>query len=205
MEFLLILFIAAVASFIGSLQAGLVNTAVLATTLRSGPVAGRLTAWGGALPEILYAGLAFAGAERLLTWIEGFGGTVDRVAGTVMVLLGLYLCFLLKPFVAENAQARNRSGFWQGLLLGLMNPQLLLFWCGVRVGMGPLGLHTAGPLALCAFALGGFIGAMALLLLLVRLGTRLQARLGGHTLRTVFRIIGGVLVVLGLLAWIRPV
>ena len=50
--------IAAVASFVGSLQAGLVNTAVLAHTIQRGPEAGRRMAVGGSLPELLYAGVA---------------------------------------------------------------------------------------------------------------------------------------------------
>ena len=54
-EALLALLVATVASFIGSLQAGLVNTAVLAATLRHGLLVARNTAFGGALPEFLYA------------------------------------------------------------------------------------------------------------------------------------------------------
>ena len=57
-EILLLFIIATVASFIGSLQAGLVNTAVLAHTVQRGPEAGRRLAIGGSIPEVLYAGAA---------------------------------------------------------------------------------------------------------------------------------------------------
>lgn len=202
MEILLILIVATVASFVGSLQAGLVNTAVLSATLRHGQQAGRNTAFGGSIPEFLYAAVAFVGAERILEWAHGFGGTVDRIAGAVMILLGLYFLFLLKPFPATTAEMPKRTGFWRGLLLGLMNPQLLLFWCGVRLGMDTFGLQVGGPWGAIAFGLGAFTGAMILLLLLVRLGRRMQERLGGNLLRNVFRILGLLLVVAGVVAWV---
>lgn len=195
--------VALVASFIGSLQAGLVNTAVLAATLRRGPASGMRTAWGGCIPEFLYAAIAYGAADRVLAWTEGFGGTVDRVAGGVMIVLGIYFLFFLRPFPAEQQLSEKRTGFLNGLLLGLMNPQLLLFWCGVRLMLDGMGVDARGAPAMIAFGLGAFVGAMTLLMLLVRLGRRMQEKLGSRTLHTIFRVVGAVLVVIGVVAWVR--
>lgn len=203
MDTLIVFLIATVASFIGSLQAGLVNTAVLAATLRRGPASGMRTAWGGCIPEFIYAVVAYIAADRVLAWTEGFGGTVDRMAGGVMIVLGVYFLFLLRPFPTAQQLEEKRTGFLNGLLLGLMNPQLLLFWCGVRLALDGMGVQLHGWLSMVVFGLGAFCGAMLLLLLLVRLGRRMQERLGGRSLHNIFRVVGAVLLVIGVVAWLR--
>jgi len=195
--------VATVASFIGSLQAGLVNTAVLAATLRHGPASGMRTAWGGCIPEFIYAAVAFTAADRILAWTEGLGGTVDRVAGGVMIVLGVYFLFFLKPFPSAQQLEEKRTGFMNGLLLGLMNPQLLLFWCGVRLALESFEVDVHGWPAILAFGLGAFCGAMILLMMLVRLGRRMQERLGSRALHNIFRLVGALLVATGIVAWLR--
>ena len=203
MDVLLVLLIATVASFIGSLQAGLVNIAVLAATLRRGPASGMRTAWGGCIPEFLYAAVAFIGADHVLAWTEQFGGTAERVTGSVMIVLGIYFLFFLRPFPSEQQLQEHRTGFLNGLLLGLMNPQLLLFWCGVRLLIDGLGISVQGTPAMIAYGLGAFTGAMILLVLLVRLGRRMHQRLGSKALHNIFRAMGAVLVAIGVVAWLR--
>ncbi|MCC6838582.1 MAG: hypothetical protein IT230_00340 [Flavobacteriales bacterium] len=201
MDALIALLVAVAASFIGSLQAGLVNTAVLAATLRHGRNVARSTALGGSLPEILYAGLAFVAANRVLAYTEHWGITPGRISGVVMVGLGLYIALVMKPFhIKEEVQVR--SGFRRGMVLGLMNPQLALFWCGVRLAMEAMGLQAYGWGALAGFSLGAFIGAMALLLLLIRLGGHMRERMADKTLIRLFRALGVVLVLAGAWAWV---
>ncbi len=200
MSALFALLAAAVASFIGSLQAGLVNTAVLAATLRYGQTTARRTALGGALPEILYAGIAFLAADRILAFTEGLGITPHRITGVVLVGLGLYIAVIMKPFHIKD-EDEVRGGFRRGFFLALMNPQLVLFWCGVRLGMEAIGLRLHGWGALAGFSLGAFMGAMALLLLLIRIGGHMRERMADKALIRLFRTVGVVLVLLGVWAW----
>lgn len=202
MDTLLALLIATVASFIGSLQVGLVNTAVLAATVRYGPETARRTALGGSLPEFLYATLAFLGAGQVLAYTTSLGITPERVTGTVLILLGVYIAFFMKSFHVKEEATGKRGGFGRGLMLGMMNPQLLLFWCGVRLGMEAMGVHAHGWLDAVAFGIGAFMGAMALLLLLIKLGAKMLETWGAHLLHRLFRALGVVLVVLGVLAWL---
>ncbi len=201
MDALLALLVATVASFIGSLQAGLVNTAVLAATFRHGQAVARSTALGGALPELLYAAIAFVAANRILAYTEGWGITPERITAVVLVGLGLYIAVGTKPFHIRD-EPDARSGFRRGLFLGLMNPQLALFWCGVRLGAEALGIKLHGWGAWVGFSAGAFIGAMALLLLLIRLGGHLRERMADRTLLRLFRGLGVVLVLAGVWAWL---
>lgn len=201
MDVLLAFAVAAVASFVGSLQAGLVNTAVLAATFRHGAAVARSTAWGGALPELLYSGIAFVAANRILAFTGRFHISPERITAVVLVGLGLYIAFGMKPFHIKE-EPDVRSGFRRGLLLGLMNPQLALFWCGIRLGSETLGISLHGFGALAGFSLGAFIGAMALLLLLIRLGGHMRERMADKTLLRLFRSLGVVLVLAGIWAWV---
>lgn len=203
MGWITILLIATVASFIGSLQAGLVNTAVLNITLRSGRRAGREMAWGGSVPEFLYAAVAFQVGELLLDGNAVLRSTLERIAGTVLFALGVYLIFWLKPFSAQVDEGEGGGGFWKGVLVGLMNPQLLVFWCGVRLGLETFGVQARGWKDMVAFGSGAFLGALVLLMILVRVGSKLHAWLKPGTLRTLFRVLGATLVVLGVWAWVR--
>lgn len=197
----LFLFIfAAVASFIGSLQAGLVNTAVLAHTVQRGPAAGRRMAIGGSIPEILYAGVAYLFANALL---EKLGIGQDRIGiavGIVLVGMGLYFTFIFKPKFDPERMEVKATGVRRGLVLGLANPQLVLFWCGIVLALHAYGIKGQGVFGMIAFGLGAFTGAILLLFQLVKLGQRAVERLRPARLRLLFRAVGALLLVSGGLA-----
>jgi len=202
-EALLFFVVATVASFIGSLQAGVVNTAVLVHTIKWGQVAGRRMALGGALPELVYAAVAFVGAGWLVHAL-GIGTTgITLVVASILLLLGVYFLFLYHPKPAAVGEDKLTGDLRRGMLLGFANPQLLLFWCGVRLMVVSWGMDGEGFLEGAAFALGAFTGAIVLLLILVRMGVKAQERLSPVGLRRLFRGIGAVLAVSGAYAVLR--
>ncbi|MBK6540318.1 MAG: LysE family transporter [Flavobacteriales bacterium] len=205
MTILLVFLVAAVASFIGSLQAGLVNSAVLATSLSKGEHAGRMTAWGGALPELLYAGLAVLLVERSMDKLPWLTIHAPFIAGFLLVGLGAY--FLIRPPLSMSTPepAASSASFGRGVMWGLMNPQLLLFWLGVAASLRANLPEAVGSGAMAAFSLGAFAGALALLLLLVRFARTLQHRLNAARMRRLFRLIGLALVIAGLWTGMKAV
>ena len=203
MEAIIIFFIATIASVIGSLQAGIVNTAVLAHTVKRGPEAGRRMALGGAIPEFVYAAFAFQFASWLLDVLGLDAHDVAIIVGSVLIILGLYFVFVFKPVFDLEAVNVKATGIRKGFLLGMLNPQLILFWSGVRLALGSFGLERFGWLETITFALGAFTGALLLLLLLVKLGRRALEKWQPRTLYILFRAVGGVLVISGLVAIVR--
>ena len=200
---LLFFIVATVASFIGSLQAGVVNTAVLAHTIKWGQVAGRRMAVGGAIPELVYAAVAFVGAGWLVKALGmGTRGITFVVAG-ILLVLGVYFLFLYHPKPATKGEDKLTGDLRRGMLLGFANPQLLLFWCGVRLLVVSWGMDDAGWLALVSFSLGAITGAILLLLILVRMGVKAQERLSPAGLRRLFRGIGAVLIASGCYGLLR--
>lgn len=111
-------------SFWGSLQLGLVNVKVIQTALMHGMRKAQVVAIGGSLPEIIYAGLALLAAEEIHqheNLIRLFGYLL------IPVFLGLgiyYLTLKPKPINIDDRPA----GFVTGFLLGMVNPQLILYW-----------------------------------------------------------------------------
>jgi threonine/homoserine/homoserine lactone efflux protein len=199
----LIFLVAAVASIIGSLQAGVVNTAVLAHTIQRGPEAGRRMAIGGSIPEFIYAAIAFQSATWLLDWLGLDRHGVAVLVGCVLAAIGLYFLFLFNPrFDLENVNAKA-TGLRKGLVLGLLNPQLLLFWCGIRLSLTSFGFQAKALLDLAAFATGAFVGALVLLMLLVKLGRRALEKWQPSTLLLLFRSVGAVLVITGAISILR--
>lgn len=198
-----IFLMATVASFIGSLQAGMVNTAVLAHTVKWGRIAGRRMAVGGSIPEFIYGAVAFLFAGWLVDAL-GMGTTgITLLVAFILLVLGVYFTFLYRPRPASPNEDKLTGDLRRGVLLGMANPQLLLFWCGIKLAMASLGWHAEGTGALFAFSLGAFTGALVLLMLLVRLGHNAQERLSPEGLRRLFRILGMALMAFGIYGLLR--
>lgn len=203
MEALVLFLFAAGVSFIGSLQAGVVNTAVLAHTVKRGPEAGRRMAIGGAIPELLYAGLAFQFSDMALGLLGLDRAGVGLLVGSILIGIGLYFLILFKPRFEPERVNTKVSGVRKGLLLGLANPQLLLFWSGMKLSLTSFGFTDAGSLELVAFAFGAFVGAVVLLLQLVRVAKRAVEKFKPATLRWMFRAVGMLLILVGVVGIMR--
>lgn len=197
MDTLLFFVAAAMASFIGSLQAGVVNTAVLAHTVKWGRHAGRRMAVGGSIPEFIYAGVAFLGAGWLVEALEIGTTGITLIVSAILFLLGVYFVFIYRPKPAAPGEDKLTGDMRRGVLLGMANPQLLLFWCGVKLMLVSFGMTSDAWTHLLAFALGAFVGAIILLMILVRLGMKAQEKLSPKGLRTLFRSIGALLLASG--------
>lgn len=188
---------ATVASFIGSLQAGVVNTAVLAHTIKWGRQAGRRMAIGGAIPELVYGAVAYVGAGWLAATLGLGSRGITLVVAIILLVLGIYFVFLYHPRPAAVGEDKLTGDLRRGMLLGFANPQLLLFWCGVRLLVGSWELDRGGALSVLAFGAGAFTGAIILLLILLRMGVKAQEKLSPVGLRRFFRGIGAVLMLSG--------
>lgn len=162
MESLIAFLFTVLLSFWGSLQLGLVNVKVIQTALSHGWKDARLVALGGCLPEIFYAGLALFAAEEIMQHkklIEIFGYLMIPV----FVALGIY--YLNAKPASINPDAKP-AGFKTGFMLGMVNPQLILYWTLMFLYLGkwiaedsfitkvllPLGAAAGAFVALWMFA-----------------------------------------------------
>lgn len=189
-----------VASFLGSLQLGFVNAAVLRYALQK---QGQLALWlsfGGVLPEIIYA-LAAGYLHRYFN--TAFGDVLKGISLGVLFIYGFYLIFK-KSTVLNVATSTKQNSFLQGFILGLINPQLLVFWSVFLSLYAPLDLSVT---SLLGFAMAAAIGAFACLCLFIGLSYRyseliLRLMGGAHHLD---KWLGGIILMAGvvsvLLTW----
>ena len=199
--FLLTAFISA----LGSLQLGPVNGSVLRLSLNGRFRDARWLALGGSLPEFLYAAIAIWGSHWL-GQITQAGRYLDWAIVLIFLVMGIRLIRTKpKSIPTEDTKPRSVLPFWQGLGLGLLNPQLPLFWLSILVWYKmSLGLEVDSSISSTAFVLGTGMGAFCLLLGWVEICRRYQNRVLAFSQKHPPEIwIGAFFVVLALIQIIK--
>ena len=179
---ILLFFLTALISAYGSLQLGPVNGAVLRYCFRAEFRAATWLALGGCLPELLYSGLAIWGWNYLVAY-EDLLRQLQWALIPVFAVLGLRMLLIArkqkKLSISESAPKEEKSlPLLEGLWLGLLNPQLPLFWISMLAFYsGTMGISPSSLPEKIAFVLATASGAFGLLCLLIQFSRRQQKRL----------------------------
>ena len=128
MHSLSIYIVTLVISFVGSIQLGPLNIAVIQATVKHNFRAGVLVSIGGALPEFLFSAIAiyFASFFRNNPIIEKYSGiaTIIFFAG-----FGLYYLFSENDDINfSETTGQQNNHLLKGFSLSAINPQLAIFW-----------------------------------------------------------------------------
>lgn len=189
-------------SFIGSLQVGLVNSRVFSFAVSGKRKQALWAALGGALPEFIYCFIACVFIYQVMDIIMVYKQLIQAISSLLLIVFAFVLWFSAKRH-SPNAEAittvekKELPGFIQGLSIAILNPQLVIFWSTVSAQYtamnGSFNLNT-----LIAFCFGAFLGAFALLLLVVVLAQWLSNRLKQIHYFYLMRIVAVVLLLFGL-------
>ncbi len=126
---ILFFLLALVISFIGSIQLGPVNLAVINKSLNSSYKQALWIGFGGAIPELFFSAAAFWFSNYLLNYPELIA-TLEWLMIPLFLGVGLFL-FFYKSKGKQKVKKENISKagpFFIGLTLGTLNPMLLPFW-----------------------------------------------------------------------------
>jgi hypothetical protein len=189
-----------------------VNTAVLSWTLKYGKRYGLAAAFGGAIPELLYAALAVFAGQWIGKLIDPFVDWVKLLFAVVFVCVGLALIvygFRHKasaPKLKVLPKSSVQLAMFSGLSLGLGNFQLIIFWTAIAVWLNQ-GIEIVGIKAnlldflpgQIGFVAGAGVGAFLLLVGLVYVSGWLNQILKPNQLKWLLGILGTGLVLTG--AW----
>jgi threonine/homoserine/homoserine lactone efflux protein len=210
---------AAIISFWGSLQLGLVNVAVIESALTRDNKHAFMLALGGVIPEIPYTLLAIYGANYIGQMKE-HQDTLGIGVGAVLLALGLY--YLIrnpKPtqmHLNDNKTAK-RGYFAKGLVLASLNPQLIFFWSGILILLETgslsfgsrdklINFDAAGLISpKLTFALGAAVGALLILCIFIYLSGRFKNKMSSQITRKLNKIVGLFFICLGLFSILRNV
>ena len=195
--------------FVGSMPvAGPISILVFGRGLENRGRSGTYLATGSALAESVYAYLAFWGFSELLashSWIE----PISRGLAAVLFLgLGLRLAFKRPASgetqaVAPNPAVGNKRSFLLGFTITALNPTLIATWGAAVTALHSLDIVHFGARGALAFSIGVCLGISAWFVLLLWLLRRFQGRFQRSTLERTVRIMGGVLILLGLFFAVR--
>lgn len=196
LEFLAILSLTALISFVGSLQLGAVNSMVIQTALRQGLSSALWVAFGGTLPEIFYASLAVFAAE----WLKDTWFWYLQVALVPFLLaLGLWNCFLAPQNKIKTPDSKSFH-LSVGLFAGMLNPQLFPFWTAILLWLNSFNYLKINSLSTqLAFVSGAALGAWLILALFAWLAHRHRIWLDNYLKININFIVGIFLIGLGIL------
>ena len=171
MHSLLIFIVTVVISFVGSIQLGPLNIAVIQATVKHNLRAGVLVSMGGALPEFLFSAIAiyFASFFRNNPIIEKYSGiaTIVFFAG-----FGLYYLFSENDDINfSETTGQQNNHLLKGFSLSAINPQLAIFWFLYSIIIDNY-LKINGVASKVAFVLGAGTGAFLILYLFAYISYR---------------------------------
>jgi threonine/homoserine/homoserine lactone efflux protein len=194
--------------FVGSMPvAGPVSILVFGRGLQDRARSGLYLAIGSAIAESAYAYLAFWGFSALLAshrWIE----PISRGAGAV-ILMALGLRFTFRrvgpgslPEVVEPPVGSKRS-FLLGLTVTALNPTLMATWVAAVTLLRSFHAVEFDSGRALPFSCGVWLGICAWFAVLLGLLRRYKSRFSPTTLDRTVRVMGVLLVVLGLAFAVR--
>ncbi|MBX9850683.1 MAG: LysE family transporter [Cytophagaceae bacterium] len=114
-----------IVSFLGSIPIGTVNLAVIQTTININLRAGIFFALGATLIELMYSIIAIKFIAALLDNVQ-IGITIQMISVPVFIILGIF--YFRKREQAKMEQQKGRKSFYNGLVIGLINPLQIPFW-----------------------------------------------------------------------------
>lgn len=201
MDCVLVFLTAFTISFVGSVQPGPVNLAVLTSSMQHKYKNAFLIALGGSWPEFMFSFIAF----KLAAFIVFLPVSVTYfkvVIIAVFVILAIYLWFS-KANISANVS--NKNGFLLGSLLAVLNPQLILFWLASIAYLQTnqvLNLFHSNYI-LFLFCLGAMFGALALHILLIYLSKKWFSNKATIFLKYADKIVASIFVFLAIFQTIK--
>lgn len=188
-----------VVSFVGSLQPGPVNMLVIHESAQYRYRQALAVAIGGSWPEMLYTSIALGGLS--IVEMDFINNRYTQIITGCVLLLVAWIIAAHKP-TEKHKPTKIHKGFLTGSILGLGNPQLLLFWS--LMGIQFKQLFPELQLNVGAASTGAAIGALMLHLLLIALIHRFQNQTAIEWIRTKGNfIMGCVCATLGIITIVK--
>lgn len=174
-EPLAILLLTTFISFMGSIQPGPVNLAVVQATLSRSFKAGIWVAISGTIPEIICTVLALKSQVFLIKNQKLFK-VLELAVIPFFLLIGIYSFYYTSKSSIELKATTQSKEIYGGFIRGMLNPQLLPFWMVVLVYLQSF-FSLQSFSSQLSFVSGAALGAFLILLIFAYLAYRFQIRL----------------------------
>jgi threonine/homoserine/homoserine lactone efflux protein len=196
-ENLAIVLFAAGASFFASVQIGPVNHAVIQAVLIRGFKQGIRLGLGGALPEFLYAFIAVHFSAFLLDLPY-----LKEIFSLILICLLPFLAIRsLRDRDYPDTRIKSEQGYFtKGLILGILNPQLIILWIFVLLYAETHSVFLLdSPVQRFLFVMSSVLGAFLLQLTVAVIITRYRNTSIFSKTNFVRRLFAGLFILLALM------
>jgi len=183
-----VFFLSFAVSLLGTIPPATINITVMQLSLKMKAQSAVFLSLGAAIVDTIYAGIAVKIQEFLSDQIE-VTNYFYLIAALVLITLGVLSLVTKPPQVEVKIDDNQQLGFAKGLLLGLLNPLAMPFWLGVTSYLKLQGIIDLEGINYWSYILGVFSGEFALLMIIVKVGSKFQ-RVASN--RTIVKILPGV-------------
>lgn len=154
----------------------------------------RSIAFGAAIAEGLYAGVAFWGFATFLATHAAAMPIAHGVTAVVLLAVGAHFMRWKAPTGDEKVEQKARSAFFVGLTAALANPTLLLTWSAVTTAIYSRQIVVMTGFEAIPFGLAAMAGIATWFVILVALMKRYHHKLPRTALQWIVRGMGLLLV-----------
>jgi len=191
--------IATLISFAGSVQLGPVNFGTIQTALSKDFKSALYFGFGGSLPELLYCGLAFGGAN-LIAKYDGLEAYLQYGTTVILFVFGIYLLLQKPSEKTDDKPERTGKRIWVGMTFGLMNPQLFPFWLIVVSNLRSYNILVDDNVFVQAgFVIGTAAGAFLLQYVVALITTKKKDFLYAKLTRNYNQVLGSVIILVAII------
>ncbi len=190
--------------FAASLQPSSISIGVMRAASRKDRSYIWFKTFGGVIAEAVYAGLAILIAELIYRQVGGWSLMV-YFGPLIMIGFGIYLIYAAnKKFIRGRHHIPDRSHpLISGFVLGLMNPQIFLFYSGLLLAFYQFGIKPEHAVhRIFAFVLGAMLGLFLMLSLIIYLVKRRGGISHQFTGRRIMIFSGVLIIIVGLYQFI---
>jgi threonine/homoserine/homoserine lactone efflux protein len=170
-----VLLIAFLVSYLGSVPPGTINISVMQLAIQEKQRAAFFLALAASMVEFIYAGITVR-FQLFLNNSQWFTDQFYIITAVPMIILGIANLFsssTSRSFI-PRVQAKGRSGFKRGLMLGLLNPLTLPYWLAVTAYLQTHDLISLEGPFFWIYLVGISTGTFLLLLSILVIGKRFQ-------------------------------
>ena len=151
---------------------------------------------GAALPEGVYAGVAFWGFATVMARHPHLVPVSHGVTAVVLLALGVRFAFWSPAGDEPHGDARAGTAL-VGFSVSAINPTLLITWGAAVAFLYSKGLMRTSPIAAIPFGAAAAIGVASWFAVLVAVMRRLEGKLPSKVLTWTIRVLGVALFGLG--------
>lgn len=195
-EFFWHFFIGFVVSFLGSIPIGTVNLAVIQTTVNSNFKSGFYFSLGATIVELIYSAIAIKFIAFLLD-NKSVDIFIQIFSVPVFIVLAVMYFRKGEPEMGVNQEIKRGKNFYNGLVIGLVNPLQIPFWIAYGSYLLSNDWIRNEEALINVFIVGISLGTLLILTLIAFLSKKLVSVFELKT-RLINKFIAGVLIVLAL-------